>query len=225
MSDRFVLHAPKEEIEQTFKISSNRADYFEPDYNITPGSLHPIIVQHEGEWQHHQAQWGLIPPKAEEERAGKQNFAVQAEEAHDDEWLSECVEHRRCLVPANGFYKWKTSKKKQTPFYIRLLANQLTAFAGIYAVWKSPSGRDVHSFAILTTKANTLVEPVDDRMPVLLERGNYGVWLAEEPISEQKYKQLAIKPFDLTQMAVNRVSEDVNDIANNSPALIQPIPK
>lgn len=225
MSDRFVLHAPKDEIEQMFNISSGRDDYFEPDYNITPGALRPIVLQSDGNVQHQQAQWGLIGPEAGEEREGRENFSVRAEDLHDDEWLTECIEQRRCLVPANGFYKWKTSKKKQTPFYIRLLSNRLTAFGGIYSIWKSSSGRDVYSFALLTTHANTLVEPVDDRMPVIIATENYDQWLAEKPLSKSMYSKLAIQPFDLTQMAVNRVSEDVNDINTNKPELIQPIPK
>lgn len=225
MSDRFVLHAPKEEIERMFKVSSDRDDYFEPDYNITPGALRPIVIHVDGSAQHHQAQWGLIHPEAQEEREGKENFSVRAEDVYDQEWLTKCVEQRRCLVPANGFYKWKTSKKKQTPFYIRLLSNRLTAFGGIYSVWKSSNGRDVYSFALLTTKANTLVEPVDNRMPVIIAQEHYGQWLAEEPLTESAFKKLALKPFDLTQMAVNRVSEEVNDINTNKPELIQPIPK
>jgi putative SOS response-associated peptidase YedK len=225
MSDRFVLHAGKDEIETMFGVSSERDDYFEADYNITPGSLHPIIIKEDSEPQLRQAQWGLIPRNAKEERQGKETFVVKSEDVRDDEWTAEYLEQRRCLVPANGFYKWKSSKKKTTPFYIRLLSNRLTAFAGIYSVWESPSGREVYSFAILTTKANTLVEPVDDRMPVFLNVDDYDKWLGPGELAEETFKKLAVKPFDLTQMAVNRVSEKVNDISNNGPELIQPIPK
>lgn len=225
MSDRFVLHAEQEEIESMFGVSSEREDYFESDYNITPGALRPVIT-HENESRNvRKAQWGLIPEGANEERKGKEYFAIPAEEVLENDWYSRCINKRRCLVPANGFYKWKTSKKKQTPFYIRLLSNQLTAFAGIYSVWQSESGRDVYSFAILTTQANTLVEPVDDRMPVLLERSNYEQWLSDKPLTDEMHQQLLLQPYDLTQMAVNRVSEKVNDINNNGPELIQPIPK
>ena len=225
MSDRFVLHAPKDEIETLFEISSTREDYFEADYNITPGSMHPIVVNNEGAREHHQARWGLIPPDADEERAGKGNYAISAEEVRDNDWQAECVNQRRCLVPANGFYKWKSSEKKTTPFYIRLMSNKLTAFAGVYSLWQSSSGRDVYSFAILTTKANTLVEPVDDRMPVLLRRADFNRWLGGDELTSAMHKELLAEPYPLTEMAVNRVDEAVNDISNNSPELIQPIPK
>ncbi len=225
MSDRFVLHAEQEEIESMFGVTSKRDDYFESDYNITPGALRPIITRENERRNIRKAQWGLIPEQADEEREGKEHFAVPAENVRENDWYNECVNQRRCLVPANGFYKWKTSKKKQTPFYIRLLSNRLTAFAGIYSVWESESGREVYSFAILTTKANTLVEPVDDRMPVLLKPTNFEQWLSDDALTDEMHEQLLMEPYDLTQMAVNRVSEEVNDISNNGPELIQPIPK
>ena len=225
MSDRYVLHASKEETEALFKVSADRDDYYESDYNITAGSLQPIILHEDGERMIRKAQWGLIPSGAEDEREGKEHNTVAAEKVLEDDWYAECVHRRRCLVPANGFYKWKTSKKKSTPFYIRLLSNRLTAFAGIYSIWKSSSGRDVYSFAILSTKANALVEPVDNRMPVLLRTDNFEEWLSGTELTETMHEDLLMKPYALTEMAVNRVSENVNDISNNGPELIQPIPK
>ncbi len=224
MSDRLVFEASKEEFETEFGVSSERNDYFEPDYNITPGSLRLIVIEEQNERQLQQAQWGLIPHGADEEQAGREHFALPAEEISENKQYAECLDQRRCLAPASGFYKWKTTKKKQTPFYIRLLSNRLTAFAGIYSVWESSSGRDVYSFAILTTKANTLVEPVDDRMPVLLKPKYFEKWLADGALDDKMYDEL-LQPYPLTDMAVNRVSEDVNDISNNGPELIQPIPK
>lgn len=226
MSDRYVLHAPKERVEKIFEVSSERGDYFESDYNITPGSLRPIIMSDaEGSRKVRQAQWGLIPPHADDEQAGKEHYAIASEKVLEDDWYAECANRRRCLVPANGFYKWKTSQKEATPFYIRLLSNRLTAFAGIYSVWESPSGRDVYSFAILTTEANTLVEPVDDRMPVMLRQNNFDKWVSKGDLTKEMHEKLLLEPYALTEMAVNRVSEAVNDISNNRPELIQPIPK
>jgi putative SOS response-associated peptidase YedK len=224
MSDRFVFEASKEEFETAFGVSSERSDYFEADYNITPGSLRLIVMQEQGERQLEQAQWGLIPSEADEERAGREHFAFPTEEVSENKKYAESFEKRRCLVPASGFYKWKTTKKRQTPFYIRLLSNRLTSFAGIYSVWESSSGRNVYSFSILTTEANTLVEPVDDRMPVLLKPVQFEQWLADGAVNDKMRNEL-LQPYPLTDMAVNRVSEEINDINNNGPELIQPIPK
>src|SRR5699024_7288526 len=112
-----------------------------------------------------------------DERSGNNNNIIPSEDIFENDWITECANKRRCLVPVNGFYKWKSSKKRQTPFYIRLLSNELTAFAGIYHIWTAPSGRKAYSFAILTTRANNLIEPVDDRMPVFLRNNNFRQWL------------------------------------------------
>jgi putative SOS response-associated peptidase YedK len=225
MSDRFVLYAPKKEIENVFHVSMGRSIYFDADYNISPGSLHPLVIRKDEERICNKASWGLIPPDAKEERAGNKNNVVPSEDVQEKDWFTECINRRRCLIPANGFYKWRSSEKKQMPFYIRLLSNQLTAFAGIYDVWTSASGREVYSFAILTTKANSLIEPVDNRMPVLLHREDFGKWLNPSDLTEELYEKLLLEPFELTKLAVNRVSKKVNDLENNGRELIQPVPK
>lgn len=224
MSDRFVLEGSKQEVEQLFGVSTARDDFFKPDYNITPGSLIPVVYEEDGKRKIYTFRWGLIPPDAEEEIEGNDNFVVTFEDLKEDEWLTECIEQRRCLIPANGFYKWKFSEKKSTPFYIRLLSNQLTAIGGIYSVWESSAGRDVYSCAMLTTEANTLVQPVDDRMPIFVHPDDHVQWLGDEELSESELEEV-MNGYTMTELAVNRVSEDVNDPENNSPELIQPIPK
>ncbi|HEX6982995.1 MAG TPA: SOS response-associated peptidase [Balneolaceae bacterium] len=224
MSDRFVLQTSKEEVEQIFEVSTERSDFFESDFNITPGSLIPVIYEEDEERKIYNFAWGMIPPGAEEEKEGLENFEVGMESIDDNEWLEECLDKRRCLLPANGFYKWKTTKKKSTPFYIRLLSNNLLAFAGIYSVWKSSTGRNVYSCALLTTKSNALVQPVDDRMPVILHPDDYDQWLSNQPADEMDFEKF-LNAYSMTEMAVNRVSDEVNNPENNSAELIQPIPK
>lgn len=224
MSDRFVLEASKQEVMQLFEVSTQRDDFFESEYNITPGSLIPVVYREDEERKVYNFLWGLISPEADEEKEGYDRFELSLKDIEKDEWLTECLEQRRCLIPANGFYKWKFTEKKSTPFYIRLLSNQLAAIAGIYSVWKSSSGRNVYSCAMLTTEANPLIQPVDDRMPVLIRPEHFEQWLAKESLDQAKLEKL-LSGYSMTEMAVNRVSEDVNDPENNSAELIQPIPK
>lgn len=224
MSDRFVLHAAKETFENEFGVSSERDDYFEPNYNITPGTRIPVVFAEENQRKIHVFKWGMIPEGSETEKEGLEHINVPAEELTEDESLEEAFNTRRCIIPANGFYKWKTGKKKSTPFYIRLLSNGMMGLAGIYSIWQSERGRDVYSFSILTTEANALIQPVDDRMPVIIRPEHYEIWLSEKKVDADTLSTL-LKPYLLTEMAVNRVSEKVNKPENNGPELIQPIPK
>ncbi len=223
MSDRLARHSAQEVIEKEFDVSTHRDDFFEADYNISPGSLLPAVYEEDGERKIYNFQWGLIPKDADDELEGKENYEARVEDMEDDEWLEECFKQRRCIIPANGFYKWKTTEKKSTPFYVRLLSAEIAGFAGLYSVWESESGRDVYSFTLLTTEANALVQPVDDRMPVILRSKDYDSWLNEEADTEEL--KTSLKPLGLTEMAVNRVSEKVADLSSQGPELIQPIPK
>lgn len=223
MSDRLARHSAKEVIEDEFEITTHRDEFFEPDYNISPGSLLPVVYVEDGERKIYNFLWGLIPEDADAEREGKENYEAKVEELEKDAWLKACFVKRRCIIPADGFYKWKTTKKKSTPFYVRLLSNRVAALAGVYSVWESASGRDVYSFTLLTTEANALVQPVDERMPVILRPDDYNTWL-DEATDTDKLNSL-LKPLSLTEMAVNRVSEKVADLNSQGPELIQPIPK
>lgn len=224
MSDRFVLHAGKQVIESEFGVSTERDDYFEPNYNINPGTLVPAVYADGRERMIRNFYWGMIPEDAEEERDGIPNFNLPVDELGDGGRLAEAFEKRRCIVPANGFYKWKTSKKKSTPFYIRLLSNDVMGMAGVYSIWESDSGRKVYSFALLTTESNALVQPVGNYMPVILRPEHYANWLSKGAVSAGDLADM-LKPYLLTEMAVNRVSEEVNNPHNEGPELIQPIPK
>ena len=224
MSDRFVFHAPKKAVEQQFGVHSERDDYFDSNFNITPGTLIPVVYREDQERKVQQFLWGLLPSDADEEREGAEYYETTIDQMQEDDWQAKCLQKRRCLIPAHGFYKWKTTEKKSTPFYIRLLANELMAFAGIYGIWESSSGRKVYSCSIITTDANALVQPVGERMPVIIDSDDYEAWLADEELSENDLDQL-IRPYPMSKMAVNRVSEEVNDTDKNNPDLIQPIPK
>ncbi len=225
MSKRFVLHASQSEVERYFSVEADPGFKITSNYNISAGALHPLILKDEGQSQVIQAKWGLLPPDAENEREGKENCIIPVEDLQEDDWLHECIEKRRALVPASGFYKWKSTENKTTPFYVRMLSGTIMALGGIYRRWKSSSGREVYSFAILTTEANALIEPVADRMPVIVRPENFEKWLNENVEAEEIFGQIEDYPTMLTEMIVNRVSEEVNDINNNGPELIQPIPK
>lgn len=224
MSDRLARHSSQQEIEQEFQAYTHREDFFEPDYNISPGSLLPAVYLEDGARSVSNFKWGLIPEDADSEDEGKSYYQTPLEDVEEDDWLQTCFRKRRCIVPVNGFYKWKTTEKKSTPFYIRLLSNKVAGLAAIYSVWKAASGRNVHSFSLLTIEANALVQPVDERMPAILREKDYDKWLGLES-AEKKQLKATLKPLGLTEMAVNRVSEKVSDLTSKGPELIQPIPK
>ena len=78
---------------------------------------------------------------------------------------------------ADGFYEWKKEGKKKTPVYITLKTKEPFGFAGLLEVWKDPVGEEVHSCTIITTKPNSPMEPIHNRMPVIPPRELKATWL------------------------------------------------
>ena len=86
----------------------------------------------------------------------------------------EPFRHKRCIVPATGFYEPDKIHYAKLPFpwhYFQLKDGEIFGFAGLYDIWRDPkTGTEIHSYPIITTQPNELVGTVHDRMPVILRK-------------------------------------------------------
>jgi putative SOS response-associated peptidase YedK len=96
------------------------------------------------------------------------------------------------------------------------------ALAGLWENWRSPAGEWVRSFAIITTMPNELCAELHDRMPVILSRDNWPVWLGEEPANSAQLRAL-LAPYQSEELICWLVSPCVGNVKNNDPSLIEPI--
>ena len=120
--------------------------------------------------------------------------------------LSKFRASGRCLVPASGFYEWKNEGRRKQPFYFHPRNELLLAFG---AVWE----RD--TFSLITTQPNAVVAKVHDRMPLILGPQSYAAWLGGDDGLLQKIPEV--------QIDAHPVSPAVNQAANDSPRLIEPV--
>jgi len=156
---------------------SNRLDYLSKSYTVSPGQIMPVITHDDSNlaWL---MKWGLIPFWAKDSKIGEKMFNARAESVIAKPAFRKSFKSQRCLVPANGFYEWKPEIGKKIPYYFEIKDRPLFAFAGLYDIWTDPvSGRETYSYTIVTTQPNTVVKPIHDRMPVILEQKNESVWL------------------------------------------------
>ena len=105
------------------------------------------------------------------------------------------MKSRRCLIPADGFYEWQRPGKAKQPYCFEIHDGALFAFAGLWDRWKDASGQWIKSCSILTTTPNTLTASVHDRMPVILDRDNYDLWL-DPGMTDVKIVSEMLKPYD-----------------------------
>ena len=156
----------------------NQLPSFPKNIQVSPGQIEPIITHQNGTNLVWIMKWGLIPFWAKERQVGNKMFNVRAESLTTKIGFKKSFQTKRCLVPSNGFYEWKTENGKKVPYLIEVKDRPLFAFAGIYDIWQEPvSGHEIYSYAIITTKPNSAIKPIHDRMPVILQPDQEKIWL------------------------------------------------
>src|SRR5581483_8470168 len=93
---------------------------------------------------------------------------ARAEGVADKPAFRGAMRHKRCLVPADGFYEWTGSRGARRPHLVRPRAGGPIAFAGLREDWLGADGSEIETMAILTVPANALLQPIHDRMPAIL---------------------------------------------------------
>ncbi|MFO7838645.1 MAG: SOS response-associated peptidase [Desulfosalsimonadaceae bacterium] len=221
MCKRFALWDPPGTISRYFKVGVP-VD-FKPRYNIAPGQQILAVRQVPGlprDAAHFK--WGLIPSRTAEESTGSELFNAMAENASTTPEFTEAFKSRRCLIPASGFYAWQPEEAGGQPFLVLPGKTELFAFAGIWEKWSTPrSQTDITSCAILTTGADTLLHPLHQRMPAIIEARDFQDWLDPSVTDEAAVVSL-IKPCPGDAVSVQQVSTAVNDIRNDDPSLVEP---
>jgi putative SOS response-associated peptidase YedK len=163
--------------------------------------------------------WGLIPSWAKDIKIGYSTFNARAESvatraAFRGAWQAG----RRCLVLADGYYEWRDADKQ--PFAVALANRGPMTLAGLWDTWISPAGETIKSFAIITTRANALLAPLHDRMPVVIAPGCCGDWLGENSVPEPAS---LMRPYPDNALAFWAVDRRVGNVKNDSPDLFAPL--
>jgi len=164
--------------------------------------------------------WGLVPFFAEDPAVGNRLINARAETVARKPAFREPFQKRRCLVPADGFYEWRRMGRARDPYLLKMRDGRTFAFAGVWDRWESDAAR-LDSCAILTTTANALVAKVHDRMPVVLDRANYDLWL--DPEAREEDLQRILRPFPAEGMLAYPVSPRVNSAVVDDPECERPV--
>ena len=97
---------------------------------------------------------------------------------------------RRCIIPSIGFYEWKAASgsRKKDKYLLRMADSPMLYMAGIYTVYEQ-AGMQLPGFVILTTAANPSMQPIHDRMPVIMAKHEQEAWLHDEVLARQIIKR------------------------------------
>jgi putative SOS response-associated peptidase YedK len=186
-------------------------------YNVAPSMFVPVVRLTDGARTVTDLKWGLIPHwNTERKPLGYAN--ARAESALSKPAFRDPFRHRRCLVPATGFFEWKTIGKAKRPYYIRPVGGGLFSCAGVWDRWESPDG-PVDTVALLTVPANDLIKPLHERMPAIVPPDHFTAWL--DPKESRPAKVLPLlAPYPIERMEMWPVSDRVNTVAADDPELL-----
>lgn len=194
-----------------------------PRYNIAPGQ-YVLTILHDPEYPHPLAQllyWGLLPAWVKDPKARARPINARAETAAEKPYFRAALRHRRCLIPADGFYEWTGTGSARHPRHFRMQDRRPFAFAGIWERWEGANGELIDSCAILTTTPNTLIRQYHHRMPVILEPAQFAPWLSPGDQSARTVAAL-LKPYPPEGMESVEVCRRVNSVAHDDPACLLP---
>lgn len=218
MCGRYELHEPGE-IRDRFATENDIE--LTPRYNIAPTQVLPVITNKE-----HKTielmRWGLVPSWAADLSIGYKMINARAETIDSKPSYKKAFRSQRCLVPATGFYEWKREGKTKIPYYFHLKDKTLFAFAGLYNIWHDKEGKEYKTYTIVTTTPNHVVEPIHDRMPVILKKEDEDTWVNPDIIESEKLKPL-LTPYADGAMDVYEVSTKVNSPMFDRPEVSQPV--
>jgi len=221
MCGRFTLAVDPAELQENFPDVTFPAQYA-PRYNIAPSQ--PVLaIPNDGSHKADFFVWGLIPSWAKDPTIGSRMINARGETIGEKPAFRGAYKYKRCLIPTSGFYEWKSQPgtKVKVPYFIQLKSGQPFAFAGLWDEWHSPDGALVRSCTIITTEPNSMMAQLHNRMPVILQPGNYTRWLDQTPQTPQMLQPL-IAQYPAEAMTAHAVSTLVNSPANDRPELIQP---
>jgi putative SOS response-associated peptidase YedK len=222
MCGRFTLTIDPMHLQQAFPWAVIPDD-LPPRYNVAPSQ--PVaVIPNTGENKLTMFKWGLIPSWSKDPSIGDRMINARSETLAEKPSFRNAYRRRRCLILSDGFYEWQQNPTLRTkqPVFIRFEDKRPFAFAGLWEIWNSPDGSEIRSCTIITTQPNSLLQPIHNRMPVILPPETYQEWLSREERLPDQLNHLLI-PFPPEKMVAYPVSKMVNSPQVDSPDLIRPI--
>lgn len=217
MCGRMAITLPHEAMTELFGAVPDNDLPDVPNYNVCPTVQVHTVTSSDGTRRLRPMRWGFVPHWYKKPNGGPLLINARSETVAEKPAFRAAARDRRCLVPASGFYEWKRTKgETPLPWYVTRADGEPMVFAGIWQSWER-EGEQLTTCAVVTTHANAAMEPIHDRLPVVLERDDWALWLGENGKGAARLMQPAAEGI----LQLHRVSTDVNSNRASGPALIE----
>ena len=219
MCGRYASFLPAEARARLFE-TVNPLPNLEPTWNMAPTRDAPVVRLSRGGERHLDTlRWGLVPYFTKDLKKARKPINGRSETIAKSGMFREAFAHRRCLVPAPVYYEWRDDPDGKVPFAVARVDGEPVAFAGIWDTWRTTDGQRLQTFATITTDANKLLAQIQDRMPVIIERVDWPLWLGE---ADGDVAAL-LRPTAEDVLRFWPVDKKVGNVRNDGPELIRAI--
>jgi putative SOS response-associated peptidase YedK len=223
MCGRFVLAQSRfKRIERNLRTTFTEVT---PRYNIAPAQQIPVIHQVDEDYVMSDMKWGLVPSWSKTPTTTYSTFNAKLETAAEKPAYRSAFKHRRCLIPASGFYEWQREENHKQPYYFTLADGEEMALAGLWEQWKDPHDPDGAIFntcTIIVGAPNSLIGKIHNRMATIVPASLYEDWLNPNEKTDYLIAMLTT-PYPANKMKMWKVSTNVNSVRNQGPELIKPV--
>jgi putative SOS response-associated peptidase YedK len=219
MCGRYTLSTPAGRLAEEFRLDDAAVE-IPPSYNIAPTQQVSAVLEEDGKRHLEMLRWGLVPSWADDPEIGARMINARSETAAEKPSFRSAFRRRRCLIAADGFYEWKRENGGKQPYYFRMQEGRPFAFAGLWESWDKGTDGELRTCAILTTRANSVLDGIHDRMPVILPSESYDAWL--DPDADKEELAGLLIPYPGNDLETYPVSRFVNSPSNNDERCIEP---
>ncbi len=245
MCGRYAASRDPDDLVEEFEVEQRPEKALAPSWNVAPTQeVYAVLSRAPREDKGappvrrlQVARWGLVPAWAKDVSIGSRLINARVETVHEKPAFRRAFAARRALLPADGYFEWYGEVKgRKQPFFIRPADGGVLAMAGLYELWRDPSvpadpdtgpGPDTDhwlwSVTVLTTSATDDVGRIHDRMPLLVERARYDEWLDPALEEPDRLRELLV-PAAPGRLAAYPVATTVNNVRNDGPELVEPLP-
>ncbi len=205
-----------------------------PRYNASPMQKLPVISMRQNSLRIEPMQWWLVPHWSRDGKTLGSTFNARSETLLASKLFAPYFKSSRCVVPADAFYEWQKLKKvtdaggkkktveEKQPWCVRRKDEIPMALAGLFSVWKNAKGEELPTFTIITTEPNSLMKPIHNRMPVILDEKVLEQWLDRSNNDTEKLSKL-FKPYPAVRIRAYRVSKVVSNSRNETTDCLKPL--
>lgn len=228
MCGRYALTLPPQAVRAYFAYLEQ--PNFPPRYNIAP--TQPVAVVRaeraaDGSTQRHFVlmRWGFLPSFVKDPKTYPLVFNIRSESLLQKASFRAAIKRRRCLFPADAFYEWRRlgqRKGENQPYLLKRRDGAALALAGLWESWAGPNGEEIDTAAIITTAANGATAAIHERLPAILEKRDFDLWL---DVDEKRVDEafLLLRPPGNDVLEFFAIGPAVNKADNDRPEIQEPL--